>query len=202
MITYRQADYGTPLRTAPASRPGRYHRGTEAEPTQYLCLHPLGPMAELMRNHDLRTEAQVRRVQTRTWALEAAIEDLPEITFDNARDFGIEPAELVADDQGRTQAFAERFRGELPGVVVLSAALPGTQNAVLFGARVAAPYVSEPVTALDIPASVTAQGGGPLISLIELVRFKGEPHAALAAWERDDELSFEEPDWELTREHA
>ena len=70
MIAFRYADYDTPLRTEPASRPGRFHRGTESLPTQYLCLHPLGPLAELMRGSDLRRPEQVRAVAARTWALE------------------------------------------------------------------------------------------------------------------------------------
>jgi len=57
VIAYRNCDCLTPLRTDMQTqrRPGRYHRGTEAEPTQYLSLHPLGPHAEAMRRLDART---------------------------------------------------------------------------------------------------------------------------------------------------
>jgi hypothetical protein len=83
------------------------------------------------------------------------------------------------------------------GLIVPSAALPGTRNVVLFGARVAAPYLAAPVSSLDLPASVTAQDARPLVSLIERVRFKRERHAALDAWAAGEAFGFVEPDWSL-----
>ena len=53
MICYRFASFATPLRTVPASQPARFNRGDEGDPTQYLSMHPLGPLAELMRNAEL-----------------------------------------------------------------------------------------------------------------------------------------------------
>ena len=80
MIVYRHATFATPLRTEPARQPGRFHDEDEAEPTQYLCLHPLGPLAELMRGHSLRRPDQIRHVQARTWALRLTRDvELPEI---------------------------------------------------------------------------------------------------------------------------
>ena len=200
MICYRFAAYGTPVRTVPASQPARFNAGDEAEPTQYLSLHPLGPLAELMRGNNLRTAGRIRAVQTRTWAVDVALDDLPEITFDSAGDFGIGADELVSDDQSACRQLARRLRLDLPGAIVPSAALPGTRNLVLFGPRVAAPYLTKPVSALDLPASVTAQDGRPLVSLIDIVRFKGDPHAALEAWESGIAFRFDEPDWSLSRE--
>lgn len=196
MICFRSADYGTPLRVVPASQPARYNRARDTEPTQYLALHPLGPLAELMRNHDLRTEAQIRATRTRTWALQAAeVDDLPEITFDTARDYGIGPADLVADDRTACQDLASRLRGELRGVVVPSASLPGTRNAVLFGPRVASPYLTAPVSALDLPAGITAESGRAVTGLLEIVRFTGQAHAELDAWLSGADFRFAEPDW-------
>lgn len=200
MISYRFADYGTPLRTIPANQAARYHLGTESDPTQYLCLHPLGPLAELMRSNSLRTPDQIRAVRTRTWALEVDLADLPGIGFDNAADFGIEPADLVADERTGCQELAARLRNELRGIIVPSAALPGTSNAILFGSRVAAPYLTDPVSFIDVPASITAQDGRPLVSLIDIVRFTGEQHAGLQAWERGDSFTFSEPNWSLETE--
>lgn len=200
IICYRFAAYATPLRTVPASQAGRFNRITDAQPTQYVSLHPLGPLAEFMRNNDLRSADQVRAVRMRTWALDVPLDDLPEITFDTADLHGIEPADLVADDQEACRELAERLRANTPGAVVPSAALPGTLNAVLFGARVAAPYLTRPVSALDIPASITADGGRPLVSLLSLVRFVGEPHAALEAWKQgppSPSFLFVEPDWAI-----
>lgn len=202
MICYRFATYATPLRTVPAGLPARYSRGDEDEPTQYLALHPLGPLAELMRNADLRTPEQVRAVQTRTWALDVPPDDLPEIAFDTADQFGITAEELVADDRSACQQLAAQLRGPVAGIVVPSAALPATRNVVLFGPRVAAPYLTEPVSTLDIPASITAEHGRPLVSLLDIVRFVGDPHPALQAWQQGTSLSFVEPEWALTREQS
>jgi len=202
LICYRFAAYATPLRTVPAGQPARYSRGDEDEPTQYLALHPLGPLAELMRNADLRTPGQVRSVQTRTWALNVPLDDLPEIEFETADQFGIDAEELVADDRGACQDLAAQLRQQVPGIVVPSAALPGTRNVVLFGPRVAAPYLTEPVSALDIPASITAEHGRPLLALLDVVRFFGDPHPALEAWQQGASFKFIEPEWALTREQA
>lgn len=201
MICFRFASFATPLRVVPAADPARYNLVGEAEPTQYLALHPLGPLAELMRRADLREPEQVRAVRTRTWALEVDVAGIPEVTFDNAeREFGIAPEELVADDPSACQALGARVRGSVPGLVVPSAALPGTRNLVLFGPRVAAPYLTAPVSSLDVPASITAQDGRPLVTLLDVVRFVDDSHVELEAWRSGAEFAFAEPDWGLPRE--
>jgi hypothetical protein len=197
VVCYRFAAYATPLRTVPAWQPARFSRGVEDEPTQYLALHPLGPLAELMRNAELRSPEQVHAVSTRTWALELPIDDLPEITFANAERFGISAEQLVGDDYAPCQELAVRLRAEVGGLIVPSAALPGTRNVVLFGPRVAAPYLTQPVSTLDVPASITADGARPPTSLGTVVRFAGDTHAALDAWRSGSDFRFAEPDWSL-----
>ena len=197
MVCYRFAAYATPLRTVPAWQPARFSRGDEDEPTQYLALHPLGPLAELMRNAELRAPEQIRAISTRTWALEVPIDDLPEITFATADQFGLSPDQLIDDDYTPCQDLAQRVRTELDGLIVPSAALPGTRNVVLFGPRVAAPYLTRPVSQLDIPASITADGAHPPPSLTSVVRFAGDRHAALDAWRNGSEFRFAEPNWTL-----
>ena len=76
-----------------------------------------------------------------------------------------------------------------------SAALPGTRNVVLFGPRVAAPYLTHPVSTLDVPASITADGARPPTSLRSIVRFAGDRHAALDAWRNGSDFRFVEPNW-------
>jgi hypothetical protein len=200
VICYRFAAYATPLRTVPAAQPARFNRGDEDDPTQYLSLHPLGPHAELMRNSDLRTPERVRAARMRTWALEVPLDDLPEVSFDTADRFGITAEELVADDRSACQRLAARLRGQSSGLLVPSAALPGTRNVILFGSRVAAPYLTVPVSTLDIPSSVTSEAGRPLVSLLDIVRFTGDVHLALDAWQQGTVFTFVEPDWGLTRE--
>jgi RES domain-containing protein len=195
VVCYRFASYATPLRTVPAWQPARFSRGDEDEPTQYLALHPLGPLAELMRNAELRSAEQVRAISTRTWALEVPIDDLPEITFASAERFGITAEQLVGDDYVPCQELAVRIRAEVEGLIVPSAALPGTRNVVLFGPRVAAPYLTQAVSVLDVPASITADGARPPISLRSVVRFAGDMHAALDAWRNGIDFRFAEPDW-------
>lgn len=195
MVCYRFASYATPLRTVPAWQPARFSRGVEDEPTQYLALHPLGPLAELMRNAELRSPEQVRAISTRTWALDVPIDDLPEITFATAERFGITAEQLVDDDYGPCQELAVALRAQVEGVIVPSAALPGTRNVVLFGPRVAAPYLTHPVSTLDVPASITADGARPPVSLMSVVRFAGDAHAALSAWRNGIDFRFVEPNW-------
>lgn len=200
MVCYRFAGYWTPLRVVPASESARYSDAEDTEPTQYLALHPLGPLAELMRRNDLRHPEQIRAVRTRTWALHVNATELPEISFENAESFGISAAELVSDDHGACQKLARALRLEMPAVIVPSAALPGTRNLVLFGPRVAAPYLTAPTSALDIPASITADDGRPLLSLLDIVRFQGSPHAGIEAWQAGTRFDFAEPDWAVTSE--
>jgi RES domain-containing protein len=197
VVCYRFAAYATPLRTVPAWQPARFSRGDEDEPTQYLALHPLGPLAELMRNAELRSPEQVRVISTRTWALEVPVDDLPEITFATAERFGITAEQLVGDDYGPCQALAETLRTKMEGVIVPSAALPGTRNVVLFGPRVAAPYLTQPVSTLDVPASITADGARPPTSLMSVVRYAGDTHAALSSWRNGIDFRFAEPNWVL-----
>ena len=78
-----------------------------------------------------------------------------------------------------------------------SAALPGTDNVVLFGERAAAPYLVDPLGAVDVPASPTAEAGRPPLGVLERVRRRGAPHAALEAWRAGEPFRFAEPSWAL-----
>jgi RES domain-containing protein len=202
VICYRHAAYATPLRTLPASQEGRFNSLGDDEPTQYLTEHPLGPLAELMRHADLRTLDRVMAVRTRTWALSVEVNELVEISFENAREMGIAPEALVADDPAPCRELARRLRRAHAGAIVPSAALPGTRSIVLFGPRVAAPYLARTVSPLDVAAGITAEGARPLAALIERVRFVGDPHAALEAWRTGAGFRFAEPDWSLSRDSA
>jgi hypothetical protein len=186
VICYRHSDYRTPLRSPfqAQRRPGRYHRGDEAEPTQYLCLHPLGPHAEAMRRYDARTGAKARLLDLRTWALDGRIDGLVELPFSDA---------WVADDYQACQDLADTLRESgRPGAVVPSAALPGTRNVVLLGGLAAAPYQDAVVRRADVPASITGEHGCALPTLVRLVRFRGEPHPG-------GDYVFREPAWGYTQ---
>ena len=48
-----------------------------------------------------------------------------------------------------------------------------------------------------MPAGITAHDGRPVATLIDLVRYPGEAHAALEAWRLGEAFTFQEPDWGL-----
>ena len=196
VAAYRLASWRRPLRTEPSRVAGRFHRMTEESPTQYVCLHPLGPWAEFLRASGLRTAEQLAFVRHRTWALLVDLDGLPRIRFDDAGGYGLRSGDLVSDDLRACHRLADRLRAEdVPGAVVPSAALPGTDNVVLFGERAAAPYVVEPLSAVDVPASLTADGGRPPLGLLDRVRRRGSAHAALEAWRAGEPFRFTEPSW-------
>jgi hypothetical protein len=198
VVAYRLAAFDRPLRTEPSRVGGRFHRPEGRDPTQYLCLHPLGPWAELMRGSDLQTPEQVLAVRQRSWAVRVDLEGLPRVGFEEAVTYGIDPADLVGDDHEPCRALADRLRlTALPGFAVPSAALPGTDNVVLFGARAAAPYALEPAGAIDLPSTLTAHDGRPVRTLLDRVRFRDRPHAALEAWRAGGPFRFREPGWAL-----
>jgi hypothetical protein len=195
-VAFRLASWGRPLRTEASRVPGRFHRPAEEEPTQYLCLHPLGPWAEFLRGNDLRAPEQARVVSQRVWALRLDLAGLVKVGFEDAARHRARPGDLVSDDYRACHRLARRLRQDgARGMVVPSAALPGTLNVVLFGARVSAPYLVDPLGALDVPAAITADGGRPPEGLLRLVRFRGDSHAALEAHRAGRPFRHQEPAW-------
>jgi hypothetical protein len=184
IIAYRWADYDTPFWISPNRSPGRWH-ADGAAPTQYWSLHPLGPWAEDLRQNGIIDEAGLRGISSRTWVGQFAFDasETATITFDNAAEHGIRAADLVADDRGSCQALSEVLRVTYTAIVVPSAALPGTENLVVFGPRVLAPYGAGAVDhALDIPAAPTADGARPPVALLGLVCRRGDIHEGFRSW--------------------
>jgi len=120
-----------------------------------------------------------------------------ELTYETAASIGLSPDDLVADDWSPCQEAAERLRqdSDFPKVwSVPSAALPGTQNVVIFGPRVAIPYQSQIIDPdLDVPCSVVAESTSAPEVLLRLTRFRGSPHAELDNWKRNEPFLFAEP---------
>ena len=130
----------------------------------------------------------------RTWALRVELDGLPRIGFAQAQTHGLRPGDLVSDDLRACQRLADRLRAAgAPGAIVPSAALPGTDNLVLFGERAAAPYALDPRSAVDVPAAMTADRAGPPLGLLARVRLRGSPHAGLEAWRGGEPFRFVEP---------
>ena len=194
VTAFRLASWRRPLRTEPSRVAGRFHRAAEASPTQYACLHPLGPWAEFLRAAELRTPAELALVRHRTWALRLALDDLPRIGFGQASGHGLRPGDLVSDDLRACHRLADRLRAAgAPGAIVPSAALPGTDNVVLFGERAASPYGVDPLSPVDVPAAITADRARPPLGLLGRVRLRGAPHAELEAWRAGEPFRFVEP---------
>ena len=193
VTAFRLATWRRPLRTEPSRLAGRFHAATDAEPTQYLCLHPLGPWAEFMRAEELR---DVSLIAQRVWAARIDLDGVLRVGFAEAADHGLRPGDLVSDDHRACRRLAARARESgAAGLIVPSAALPGTENLVLFGARVASPWTAHSLGPLDVPAGLTADGARPPAGLDAFVRYRGTAHAGLDAWRAGIEEPFPEPSW-------
>jgi hypothetical protein len=196
VTTFRLANYETPLWSVENFAAGRYN-GVGSGFTQYLSLHPLTPWAELLRNENRRSRDRAVLMRYPLWAIRAQLEDDPvELTFDNAKDVGLTPGDLVADDFAACQAVAATFRSRGPRAFTApSAALPGTTNLIVLEPRVLVSFNQVPFDEIDWPGSVTAQDGRCPDGLWEMVHYRGAgtPHAGLAAWERGETLEFREP---------
>ena len=184
IVAYRHAAYDTPWLVNPSRRAGRFHRALDAV-TQYLALHPLGPSAEVVTHafgRDVAPE-DVAALRLDLWAVLVDDADVLRVGFADAADHGIVPDALVGDDYAATQAWADGLRSAgVPGVVVPSAALPGTENLVLFGPRVAHPYLLDPQGAVEVPTGHLADAARAPAEVLGVARWPGEPHAALVQW--------------------
>jgi RES domain-containing protein len=197
-VTFRLANYETPLWAIPNFSDGRFNRAGRGS-TQYLSLHPMTPWAEVLRNEDRRTPDRALLPRYPLWAIRVILADDPlELTFGNAGDFGLEPKDLVSDAHGPCRALAEGFHSSGPDALIApSAALPGTRNLVILGERVAIRYEQVPLDqAVDVPTALAAQDGRCPEGLWRLVHYRDArtPHPALEAWRAGDEFEFTEPE--------
>jgi hypothetical protein len=184
VVAYRHAAYDTPWWVMPSTRAGRFNRAFEDEATQYLSLHPLGPTAERLRHGmsgpdlDLADEMLLN-----LWAVLVDDDGVESVTFDNSTSFGINPDDLVGDNFQPTQHLAAQLRAAgAAGLRAPSAALPGTENLVLFGARVANPYLDLPSIPEECQTGHITDGARPAQEVLPLVCWQGTPHSALEHW--------------------
>lgn len=197
LIAYRVANFETPLWSLPNLQPGRYNRpGTAA--TQYLALHPLTPWAEVLRATGLATAERARALRLALWALRVEGEEPFELTYGNARDWGLQPDDLVADDQGPCRDLAQRLRDDpgLPSALTVpSAALPGTRNLVILDERVAVDYHLEPIDVIDMPLVLATADGHAADGLWSRVHHRGaaDPHPELLAWRNGEGYEADQP---------
>jgi RES domain-containing protein len=188
IVAFRASNWDVPFWAGSARREYRYSRiGSEA--TQYWSLHPLGPLAETLRWRNVKAPEFVAELRTRLWGAEFSDDSILRVTFDSAEEHGISPEDLVAEDYEACQQWADGIRDRVQGVTVPSAALPGTDNLVLFGPRVRIPYGTTPVNAqVEGPSDPTAEAGQPPSDLLRYVRWRGDSHPGLDAWRRGELL--------------
>lgn len=181
LTVFRHAAYDSPWCAIPGSRDGRFHRGS-IEIVQYLCLHPLGPAAEMLR-HNLGPAGNPDDVLLNLWTALIDLDALTQVDFKDCVKYGLTPDELVGDDYVPTQALADDVRGSgAVGMIVPSAALPGTYNLILFGVRVLNPFLSQPLTPEEIPTGHLTDGARSPAEVVSNVRWFGAPHKALEQW--------------------
>ena len=195
-VCYRCTGHEVPLWAFPNTAAGRYNPAN-SWPAQYLALHPMTPWAEQLRNLNLRTPPETRAMRIPLWAVRVELSDEPlGIGFADAGSYGVDAADLVDDDRSECQ----RLAGELQevgvsSIIVPSAALPGTENLVVFDPAAVIDYHQEPIDPEDVPCALTGQGGRCPEDLWALVHFTaaGVAHAALQAYIDGDDFEFEQP---------
>jgi hypothetical protein len=199
LVCFRASAYRTPTRVRAHQDAGRYNR-IDSPPTQYFSLHPLGPWAEVIRNRGFTDPEDALTFRLPIWAVRLVLSDDPVLVgFDEAAG-GATPApigasDLIADDQSACRAFADAVRADAAAPKVLrvpSAALPGTENIVIFGARAMIEYLAAPRRAQQVPASLVAVGGRATGSLLPLIRHRGQAHAGYDAWADGDRYALSE----------
>ncbi len=194
MIVFRLSNYDTPFPPAPSRRSGRF--SVEGGPVaNYWCLHPHGPWAERMRWEGVADPQAAAGLLGRVWAARIDGTGLVRVGFDQAPDHGLQPDELVADDYRPCQQAADRWRGTgATAVIVPSAALPGTENLVLFGQRLAVAWLGPVVDLdLDVPAALSADRAAPPPAVIDHVRHYGTVHAGVHAHTRGEPFTYQQP---------
>lgn len=191
---WRISAYDTPVRNIPSRRAGRFNAAGDP-PTQYLCLHPWGPWAEMLRWEDRRTPHDATALQTRVWALRVRIDGpVQRVTFDNAPLHGLTADDLVSESYAACQQLGRTMRASgVSALIVPSAALPGAENLVVLGPRVMTAWLVDPVDEVDVPAAVAADRAGAPLAVLPHVRWRSASHAALDAWGAGHPFRFHEP---------
>lgn len=181
---FRYSSYDVPFWARPNTTDERWHSAGDG-PTQYLSATPDGAWAELIRNENLRSQADLELVQMPLWQAqvdEAGIADYHD--FQTAEDAGLDPEILIDEDQDACRAEGHRLRSKgFAGALYPSAALPGEQNLVLFGPRILLPWGASRKLASGIPANKLTVGAPPA-DLLPRVRHVGAGHAGFTEFER------------------
>jgi RES domain-containing protein len=198
-VAYRGVSGLRPLWWTPNLGFGRWHGAAQPAPVQYLCTHPMGPLAEQARHAGAHTPEELRQLRRNVFALRVRLERVLVLDFERAAAWGLDPAALVGPPS--SYPVCSRWLGEnlqtwpeVQGLLVPSAALPGTDTLVVVGKRHPFPYLSTPRRVADIPCAAAALDAHALTSLSGVVRrLEATEHTALDAWRSGGRFTFVQP---------
>ena len=196
-MAFRATGYFKALWAFPNMEDGRYNIAGR-HPAQYLSLHPMGPWAEMLRNLNRRTADQARTLRLPIWTFRLVLDEDPvDVSFDTAGDYGLDPEDLVADDQSATRALgAALYDRGVASFIAPSAALAGTHNLIVLRPAAIIDYHAAPIDPEDWPAALAAQHGRCPEGLWDSAHYRGAgtTHAALDGWRSGDEFEFVQPE--------
>jgi hypothetical protein len=70
------------------------------------------------------------------------------------------------------------------GIIVPTAAHPGTENLVLFGPRLIFDYLGTPISDEDVPTGHLTADARPPSEVVAMVRWSGVAHRSLIQWQQ------------------
>lgn len=181
---FRYSSYDVPFWVRANTTDERWHVSGDGA-TQYLSATPDGAWAELIRNENLRSEADLSLVAMPLWQARIEHSQIADYgDFETAEQAGFDPEDLIDDDQGACQSEGRRLRDAgFAGVLYPSSALPGDQNLVLFGPRILLPWGAPRRLASGIPGNRLTVGAPPK-ELLPRVRHTGARHAGFSEYQR------------------
>ncbi len=199
LVAYRGISGLRPLWWTPNLGFGRWHGAGQTLPVQYLSTHPMGPLAEQARHAGAHQPAELRQLRRNVFALRVRLEHVVELSFEAAAAGGLDPGALVGPPSSYpvcSEWLGTMMAGaaQLEGLLVPSAALPGTRTLVIVGKRHPLPYLSTPRRALDIPCAAAGLEAHAVTSLAGRVRpLEATDHPELSAWRERREYRFVQP---------
>lgn len=190
---FRHAAYDSPWWAFPSSRSGRFHRARR-DVVQYLCLHPLGPAAEMLRHH-VGPDGDPDQLILNLWTAVVDVDAVVRVDFGDCESHGLTADELVGDDYRRTQQLAAAVAADgALAMIVPSAALPGTDNLIVFGPRVLNPFLRQPLSSEEIRTGHLTDRGRSPREVVPHVRWIGSPHRAVEQWKTTGSYdAFDDP---------
>jgi hypothetical protein len=136
-----------------------------------------------MLRHNVGPKGDPDEVVLNLWAAVIDVDPVSQVDFDDCAGYGLSADELVGDDYAPTQALADVVRRSgASAMKVPSAALPGTHNLIVFGARVLNSFLREPLTPDEVPTGHLTDAGRASAEVAGHVRWFGAAHPTVEQW--------------------